>query len=119
MNTISYGSVTVIPTQIDGWSDAFESGNLLHPLIAGDVEVTHAPHGPRRFTLRLVFPVEADAMGCVQLHHAAPFLDLESDERVIPNCRYVLDENGGVRVELDDVTRDVWVVFVDAVEVSS
>ncbi|WP_144797699.1 hypothetical protein [Microbacterium paludicola] len=119
MNTITYDTDTVTPSQIDGWEESFDSGNVLHPLMLGGVEVTHAPHGPRRFTLKLVFRVEADAIACAQLHRSAPYLDLESDERALPNCRYVLADDGKVTIELDNETRNVWLVTVDAVEVDS
>lgn len=113
--TISYGSESFTPVTVDGWAQESESRTIVHELISGDIEVTHAPGGPRTFTMQLVFPVEADAAGCAELHRTAPYLDLVTDERVLPNGRYVV--TGRVGVELDDETRDVWVVTVDATEV--
>ncbi len=89
----------------------------MHRLIGGGVEFTYAPPAPRTFTLTLVFPLEADALACAELHRTAPFLDLASDDRTIANGRYTVADGGRVSVDLDDETRDVWVVRVDAMEV--
>ena len=115
---IAYGQTVVTPTVVDGWEQEHESSTTVHRLISGGTEVTHAPAGPRTFTLKLVFPVEADAAACVDLHRTAPFLDLTSTDRTFVNGRYVVAEGGRVAVDLDDVTRNVWVVTVDATEVT-
>ena len=117
MTTIAYGQVSFTPLEVDGWSEAHESSTLMHRLIGGGVEFTHAPAIPRTFTLKLVFPGEADALGCAALHRTAPYLDLTSSEREIANGRYTVADGGRVSVDLDDETRDVWVVTVDAREV--
>lgn len=117
--TVSYAGTTFTPDQVDGWRQIVESRNVVHAVIGGGIEVTHAPAAPRTFQLRLIFALEADAAGCAQLHRDAPYLDLASDERVLVNGRYVLAGGGGVAVDLDDETRDAWVVTVDATEVTT
>ncbi|GAA3948937.1 hypothetical protein [Microbacterium soli] len=115
--TVSYGASTFAPVQVDGWEQQRESRTVVHQLLAGGVEVTHRPAAPRTFTLTLIFPDEADAAGCADLHRTAPYLDLVSDERALVNGRYVLAEGAVVTVALDEDTRDIWVVTVEATEV--
>lgn len=117
--TVSYAGTTFTPEQVDGWRQSFEARNIVHELIGGGIEVTHAPPAPRTFTLSLIFTDEADAAGCAQLHRDAPYIDLASDDRALVNGRYVLAEGAAVAVELDAETRDVWIVTVDATEVAS
>lgn len=115
--TLTYGSDTFTPDLVDGWEQSRDSSNIVHRLLAGGVEVTHAPAGPRTFTMRLVFADEAAALGAAELHRTAPYIDLESADRAVANGRYVVGEGGRVAVALDAATRDVWVVTVDATEV--
>lgn len=115
--SVSYGAGAFTPDQVDGWREETESRRIVHAVIGGGVEVTHAPSAPRTFELRLIFASEADAAGCAQLHRDAPYIDLASTDRALVNGRYVLDEGARCTVELDGETRDVWVVTVEATEV--
>lgn len=115
--TISYGETAFEPQQVDGWEQEYEPRSIVHYLLAGGIEVTHAPPAQRTMVLKLVFVSEADAAGCLELHKTAPYIDLYSDVRALVNGRYVVADGGTVQLELDDKTRDVWIVTVDATEV--
>lgn len=115
--TLTYDATTVTPLNVDGWSQTRDSGTLRHDYIDGSVDYTIRAMGPRTGTLSLLFTSEAEALSCEALHQTAPYIDIVSDERDIANGRYVVADGGAVGVELDDETRDLWVVTVDFSEV--
>lgn len=116
--TFSYGGTTVAPVLVDGWAQARGSRNIAHDLIGGGVEITHTPPRPRAGTIRAVFRDEQTALQAEQLHVTAPYIDLASDDREIANGRYVVAE-GDIGLELDDQTRDLWLLTVAFIEVTS
>lgn len=115
--TISDGDTTLHPTVVDGWEASREGQNIVHPILGrANPDVTIRPAMLRNGTLRLVFPLEADAAEAVDLHGDASTLTLASTDRDYLDMTYVVA--GRVRLILDDTTRDVWVVEVDYQEVS-
>lgn len=107
---------TTSPTLVDGYSSGRQSGNVVIPILGGGVAVVLRPALPRTGTLRLFYPAEADAADAAAMHALPGYFTLTSDERATIGMDYVV--SGSVAVELDDQTRDAWVVSVDFQELS-
>lgn len=116
--TLSYGGTVLTPTLVLGWTHTRDSRNLEHPLIGGGADITLAPVTLRRGTLALLFDTEEDVLAAEQLHRDAPYVDIASDERTVPNMRYVLGDAGALVLTLEDATRSLWTLDVDWLEVT-
>jgi hypothetical protein len=113
---ISDGVTTITPLVVDGYESGRESGNIVHRIIGvASPDVTFRPALLRAGTLRLVFPVEADADAAVAFHAAGTVFAFEDSDRPSLAMSYVT--SGRISCALDDETRDVWVVSVDYQEV--
>lgn len=116
MNTISDGTTTVTPDQIDGWSSSNASRNIVHQIIGGgEDDLSLFPASPRRGQIKAVFSSEADAETCRVLHLAPRTFTFATTDRDL-GIQYVVD--GDVQVDLDDETRDLWVVTIPFREVT-
>lgn len=119
--TISDGTITVTPTVIDGYNSTRESTTLAHE-VPGSAwpDIVLRPAGPQRGTLRLGFAgsgSEVASLIAQQLHASGSVLALASTDRSTVAMSYVLAPGGRVTRELDDTTRDAWIVTADFLEV--
>ena len=101
------------PAMVLGYETARESGNRVHTLIDGAIAVVLTPAKPRQGTLRLFYPAEADAFEALALHARAATFTLVGTDRTPVHMSYVVADGGRVALELDDTTRNAFVVAVD------
>lgn len=103
------------PLTMLGYQTARESQNIVHDLIGGGIAVTLIRPRPRKGTLELGYVLEADAVAAVALHSRETTFTLSDSDRASVSMTYVVD--GSVSLELDDESRDRWIVSVDYQEV--
>lgn len=108
--------ITTTPELVDGYSARRATGNVIIPILGGGIAVVVRPAQPRSGTLRLFYPDEADAAAAAEMHTFMGTFTLTSDERESIEMTYVV--SGQITVDLDDETRDLWVVSVDYQELS-
>lgn len=114
--TITAGATTITPDLVDGYSVTRSSQSILHPIIgAAEPDVTFRPMGLRRGTLRCIFALEADAWTAYNAIAGANTSTLVSDERDI-DMVFMVD--GELSIELDDETRDMFIVSIDFQELT-
>lgn len=106
---------TTIPTLVLGYETSMESRNIIHDLIDGGIAASLIAPRPRSGDLRLFYPAEADAWASFGLHSLKTTFTLTEASRPSIGMTYVV--SGALRLELDDQTRDVWVVTVPYQEV--
>lgn len=116
-DTITDGTTTITPHLIDGYRSERAAGNIIHQAAdnPAEVDVTLRPAGLRTGTLRLLFLTLTEALAAEAVHAAAGELQLGSTDHPGLNMSYVA--NGAITVELDDETRNLWLVEVDFQEV--
>lgn len=147
VTSITHGSDNIYPQVVDGWSSTRTRPNRISPIVGSEnVSVTVRPAGLRRGTLRMIFgdsvstggsgyaiidgilvslddvpvtPAE-DASRTAELLHATGtgIFHLSDPDRPTLDLYYVVDQDGAITRELDDETRDVWIVTVAFHEVS-
>ena len=105
------------PTLVLGYDTEQESMNQVYDIIGGGIAVALVRPRPRSGTLRLFYLTEADADAARELHTRETTFSLVSSERSSIAMTYVLD--GRLRVELDEETRDRWVVEVGYQEIET
>lgn len=104
-------AATTSPELILGYETARRGRNVFHEILGGGTAVSLVPADPRSGTLRLYYPLEADAVASVELHSRGETLTLTETDRDSVDMTYALD--GAVGYALDEETRDDWVVTVD------
>lgn len=116
--TITYSGGTLTPELVDGYQGAREARNVEHVILgrAGS-DFTLRPAALRSGTLRLLFPLEADAAEALDALSAAETFALTTDERTTLDMEFVTVD-AGASMELDNVTRRVWIVSVPFQEVT-
>jgi len=107
---------TTTPALVLGYQTARTSRNIIHDLLSGEVGVALVAPRPRSGTLELLYPVEADAFTALNLHAEETVFTLTDTDRASVAMSYVVD--GDITIELDDETRDHWVVSVGYQEVA-
>lgn len=117
--TISDGITSITPTLVTELTEEAPSGNRRHELLGGGIAMSIRGAGLRSGALSLFFPLEADAAAAVALHRAASVFTLTYPERPTLAMSYVLADGGTISRELDDETRDNWIVHVDYQEVQA
>lgn len=109
MTTIAHATGVITPTIIDGYSAARSPRTIMHPILGRDADdVTLRPASLRRGTLSLVFALEEDARAAVTVLNTPQVLTLADPDVSIGMTFVVAEED--VVLELDDETRDVWLV---------
>lgn len=109
---ITYTDGTITPTLVDGYTIARESRNIEHIILGrASSDFTLRPAGLRAGTLRLLFPLEADATAAEAALSTAELFSLVTDDRDGLDMSFVV-VGGGVELALDDQTRSVWIVSV-------
>ena len=106
---------TTSPELVLGYQTSRESRNIVHDLISGRIAVTMVGPRPRAGVLELFYLTENDAFDAMNLHATESMFTLYDSDRPAVNMTYVID--GSVELELDDETRDRWVVSVGYQEV--
>lgn len=115
---VTDGTTTVTPEVVDGYASERESGIRIHPILGRSYpDITYQASKLRTGSFRLVFADEADAIAAETLHTTGSILTIVSDERASANFSYVATDT--VIRELDDETRDVWVVEITYQEVAT
>jgi hypothetical protein len=119
---ITQGAVTIRPTQVLGYRSARTTGNLLHQIPGRpDPDITGGPAQLRRGTLQLGFhgaTSEADSLACEAAHAASgKVFTFQADaERPTVGMYYVA--SGEITRELEEESRDAWIVSVDYQEIT-
>lgn len=114
---ITDGTSTVTPTVVDGYSSSRVSGIRVHPILGNaSPDITYQAAQLRTGTLRLVFAEEGDATAAETLHTAGSILTIVSTDRAAVNFSYVATD--AVLLDLDDETRDVWILEISYQEVT-
>jgi hypothetical protein len=116
MTTLSDGVNTITPTIVDGFTTSQSSRTVLHDIIGRpDQDASLMADGLRSGSLRCVFEVEADADAARQ-HLAKPSRwTLADADRSSIAMTFV--RQGELSLELDDESRDVWILTVGYQEV--
>lgn len=117
---ITHGADTITPTQVLGYDTEREAGNIVHPILGrSNPDVTLRPARLRTGTLTLGFhgrTSEADSLTAEALHATGGVFAVVSTDRATVEMSYVVD--GMIRRELDDESRDAWVLSVGFQEVT-
>lgn len=111
------GGGTTTPTLVLGFRASRAGRNIIHDLIGEGIAVTLIGSRLRSGTLELLYPVKADAFAAEALLASKTTFTLTDTDVVEVGMSFVTD--GDVTVELDDATRDAWVVSVDFQQVES
>ncbi len=114
--TASGTGSTTSPELVLGYDTARESRNIVHDLISGDIAVTLIAPRPRSGTLELLYFDEAAAFAGLALHEQETTFTLDDDDSAGVSMTYVVS-GSGIRLTLDDETRDAWVLSVGYQEV--
>lgn len=116
--TISNGVTSIYPTLVLSYASTRASGNKKHDLLGGGTSMSLGKAGLRTGTLELFFPLEVDAAAAEALHGEVGVFTLVDPDRTTVAMSYVLADGGELGRELDDETRDAWVVRVAFQEVA-
>ncbi|MEV4738539.1 MULTISPECIES: hypothetical protein [unclassified Microbacterium] len=109
MTTITHATGVITPTIVDGYTAARSPRTIMHPILGRDADdVTLRPASLRRGSLTLVFALEVDARAAVTALTTPQVLTL-ADPDVSIGMSFVVAEDD-VTLELDDETRDAWIV---------
>jgi len=104
-------------TIMDGWNATRESRAIYHPILgfSPTAVVSLRPARPRSGTMSLVVAEEWIANNIVLTVCAGLVCRLEDTDRPALNMNFVVV--GDTTLELDDDTRDVWLITIDYQEV--
>lgn len=107
--TILHAGGVITPRLVDGWTGTRDAGSIVHDILGRAVpDVTLRPAGTRSGTLRLIFIDETAAADAEAVLSSAAVFTLASDERATIGGDFVVQDR--VERELDDGTRNVWIV---------
>lgn len=116
---ITHEADTITPTQVLGYRSEREAGNIIHPILGrSNPDVTLRAAALRTGELEIGFQgatAEADSLAAESIHATGGIFTVLSTERASVEMTYVV--SGRVRRELDDESRDAWVVAVGFQEV--
>lgn len=114
--TAATGGTSTPETVLSPYSTEWQSRNIVHDLIGGDIAVSLVKPRPRSGSYDALYLTETDAYACVTLHQAETTFTLSDTDRPRVGMTYVV--YGQVRIALDEGTREVWVVTVGFQEVT-
>lgn len=116
-STITHSTGVITPRAVNGWQSSREARTIMHPVLGRPHDdVTLRPAGLRSGELTLVFPLEADARAAENVFAVAQVLTFADTDRTTLGMSFVVAD-GEISVDLDDVTRNVWIVTVPFREV--
>jgi hypothetical protein len=117
MTTIAHSTGVITPTIVDGYRAARTPRTILHPILGrADDDVTFRPASLRKGTLSLVFATEAAANSAAAALAIPQVLTLADPDITIGMTFVVSDED--TEIELDDETRDAWILTVPFREIA-
>jgi hypothetical protein len=118
---ITKGALLIEPQGILSYRAESTAGTVIHPILGrSGPDITEAPGGLRTGTLELGFEgsdSEARSAEAENAHRAGGVFSFISDERVSVFMTYV--PSGRVERELEDSTRDAWILRIDFQEVTA
>lgn len=118
MTTIIHDAGVVTPTIVDGYSATRAARTIVHHIIGRpDPDISFRPASLRTGQLTCVFALQDAALAAATVFAKPQPLTL-ADPDVAIGMTFIVPEGGAIEVELDDETRDVWLVHVDFEEVS-
>lgn len=117
-STITHTTGTLTPAVVDGWRMSREARSRVHTILGRSApDVTLRPAGMRKGALRCVFATEATAAAAVAVFATPQVLTFTDTDRPLLAGSFVVAD-GDIELELDDTTRNTWVVTVPFQEVS-
>ncbi|WNM25245.1 hypothetical protein [Demequina capsici] len=115
--TVTDGVTTLTPILVTGWSSTRLARNVLHDIVGTEwPEVTLRPAAPRSGTLQLLCATLADGVAMEAFHAQAKVLTLADPESAPLGMNYVA--SGRIDLDIDEDTRDKWIVSVEFKEVA-
>lgn len=119
MTTINHSTGTITPAVVDGYTARRSSGTLIHDIIGRTIpDVTLRPAGPRTGELRCIFATRVAAQSAFDVFSTPQVLALFDPDVPNVNMTFVVGV-GDLSIELDSLTRRVWIVTVPYVEVAA
>lgn len=118
MPTITNGTDIITPVLVNGFTSSREARTVVHDILdrpAPDTSLRES--GSRTGTLELLFTGEASAFAAETLHAGISVWSISDPDRPSIAMTYVV-AGGSVERELDDETRDLWLVRVPFREVT-
>ena len=114
--TITRGLTSIEPYNVMGYQSTRLHGNIIHPIINSvDPDVSFAPAGLRRGTLRFFSLTDADNAALEALHALTGVFTLAFDEQPVMDMSYVPYDR---LVSAYDVETSTWFLDVPYQEVS-
>ncbi len=120
---ITAGASTIAPTEVLGLQSQRTGRNIIHEIPGSESEsVTLRPATPRTGTIVLGFSgptAEGDSFDAENLHATGGVFTVVAAERPSLEMSYVVQDGGRISRDLEEVTRDAWIVTIDFREVIS
>lgn len=117
--TLSNGVDTITPTLVTGYRSGRAPATRVHQIIGrSDPDVTFAPTSMRAGTLELLVEDEASAATAEQLLAAPASWSLDDPDRPTIAMSFVVSDAGQLERELEDESRDAWLIRVPYIEVA-
>lgn len=117
---ISSGAGVIEPQIVLNITSDQTSGNIVHPILGrANPDVTIRPAGLRTGSIEMGFAgdtAEADSEAARSLHATGGVFVVTSDDRSTLEMFYIV--SGRIVRELEDGSRDAWIVRVDYQEVT-
>lgn len=111
------GAGTTSPlTILSPWESRRISRNVVHNLTGGDIAVSLVTPQPRSGTMDLLYPDEAAAFACEELHRQESAFTLTETDRPHLSMTYVVDGDVGIRLDPDTLT--LFIVSISYQEVA-
>lgn len=118
-STITHSTGTLTPAVVDGWQMSREARSRVHTILGRSApDVTLRPAGMRKGTLRCVFATEAAASAAEAVFAIPQVLTFADSDRPTLAGSFVVAD-GDIELELDDSTRNTWIVTVPFQEVTT
>lgn len=118
---ITVGDATIAPQQVMSISSEQASGTIIHPILGRSYpDVTIRPAAMRTGTIEMGFygpNSEADSATARALIATGGVFTIASEERATLSMTCVA--SGRIALQLEDTTRDAWVLSVDYQEVQA
>jgi hypothetical protein len=115
VSTITDGATTLTPILVLGHTVEAESRNVVHRILGGGVDVTLRDALPRSGTLSVLCADAAAGYAMLAMHRAGSVLTLTDVDVPEVNMTYVV--SGPVRLNLDEDTRELYVLEAEFQEV--
>lgn len=92
------------------------TSTVVHTMMNGETVAHYGPATPRRTRLALLYDDEGDSQRAVEQHRLSGWFQITDPDRPTHTMRYVVV--GDVTRTLDPATASVWIVTIDAQEVT-